>query len=85
MRTYDGGLLRLALGEKFFLKLLQLQKVCEIGGDELHRPPVVALSLTVIYSTISTYKIEMSVPLNLKSLQNPLLSMCKPLAHCVTA
>ncbi len=25
------------------MELLQWHKVCEIGGEELHRPPVVAL------------------------------------------
>ncbi len=25
------------------MELLQCHKVCEIGGEELHRPPVVAL------------------------------------------
>ncbi len=28
---------------RFWMELLQCHKVCEIGGDELHRPPVVAL------------------------------------------
>ncbi len=27
----------------FVMELLQWHKVCEIGGEELHRPPVVAL------------------------------------------
>ena len=27
----------------FVMELLQWQKVCKIGGDEVHRPPVVAL------------------------------------------
>ncbi len=28
---------------RFVMELLQWHKVCEIGGEELHRPPVVAL------------------------------------------
>ncbi len=30
---------------RFWMELLQCHKVCDIGGDELHRPPVVALTL----------------------------------------
>ena len=30
---------------RFVMELLQWHKVCEIGGEELHRPPVVALSV----------------------------------------
>ena len=29
---------------RFVIELLQWHKVCEIGGDKLHRPPVVALN-----------------------------------------
>ncbi len=28
---------------RFVMELLQWHKVCEVGGEELHRPPVVAL------------------------------------------
>ena len=31
------------------MELLQWQKVCKIGGDELHRPPVVALNVGKLY------------------------------------
>ncbi len=49
MVMHDGGLLRLKEttiihSHRFVMELLQCLKVCEIGGDELHRPPVVALS-----------------------------------------
>ena len=47
MGTYDGGLLKGTTNTPhlvFFLELLQWHKVCEIGGDKLHRPLVVALT-----------------------------------------
>ena len=28
---------------RFVMELLQWHRVCELGGDKLHRPPVVAL------------------------------------------
>ncbi len=36
MGMYDG---------RFLMELLQCHKVCEIGGDKLRRPPVVALRI----------------------------------------
>ncbi len=33
--------------------LLQWHKVCKLGGDELHRPPVVALSESTEYYIFS--------------------------------
>ncbi len=51
MLMYGGGLLKLTVGgktttlhsHKFVMGLLQLHKACKLGGDELHRPPIVAL------------------------------------------
>ena len=46
MGMYDGGFLCDGMAPA---PLLQWHKVCEIGGDELHRPPVVALSQVCLY------------------------------------
>ena len=44
------------------MELLQWHKVCELGGDKLHRPPVVALNVisTVVW-TGHAYSLNMSV------------------------
>ncbi len=38
--------IRAAYQHRFVMELLQWHKVCEVGGEELHRPPVVALNAT---------------------------------------
>ena len=50
MGVYHGGLLKCQLKEitiihshMFVMELLHWHKVCELGGDKLHRPPMVAL------------------------------------------
>ncbi len=42
------------------MELLQWHKVCEIGGEELHRPPVVALrrSITVFPAPQDSYDLS---------------------------
>ncbi len=45
--VYDGSLLEettITHFHRFVMELLYWHKVCEFGGDKLHRPPVVALS-----------------------------------------
>ncbi len=41
MGKYDGGLKETNIihSHRFVMELLQWHKVCEIGGDELNRPP----------------------------------------------
>ncbi len=36
--------------------LSSIHKVCEIGGDELHRPPVVALRFDLTFKTQGAYR-----------------------------
>ncbi len=44
---------------RFVMELLHWHKVCELGGDKLHRPPVVALrwALIIMYQ----YDIQWSI------------------------
>ncbi len=35
------------------MELLQWHKVCEVGGEELHRPPVVALNIGPLGNPLS--------------------------------
>ena len=35
--------------QTYWMELVQCHKVCEIGGDELHRPPMVALTWSNCY------------------------------------
>ena len=45
--VYGGGLhhtFQIVHSQRFVMELLHWHKVCELGGDKLHRPPVVALN-----------------------------------------
>ncbi len=64
MGVYDCGPLKLALGEKettiihsyrFVMELLHWYKVCEPGGDKLHRSPVVALIVQIFFNIKCTF------------------------------
>ncbi len=65
MGVYHGGLLKCQLKEitiihshMFVMELLHWHKVCELGGDKLHRPPMVALNCLDI---LITFYIEIVV------------------------
>ena len=44
------------------MELLQWHKVCEIGGEELHRPPVVALPELVVTGKYSPVNCRAFIP-----------------------
>ncbi len=39
---------------RFVMELLQWHKVCELGGDKFHRPPVVALNFSDVLWAIES-------------------------------
>ena len=48
MVMYDGGLLKettIIHYHRVVMELLQWHMVCELGGEKLHRPPMMALRM----------------------------------------
>ena len=43
---------------KFVIELLHWHKVCEVGGDKLHRPPMVALTCVECIDVEVNYVID---------------------------
>ncbi len=61
MGIYDGGLFKCQLkgttiihSHGFVMELLHWHRVCELGGDELHRPPTEAL-IHMVWEWVNIY------------------------------